>query len=58
MPATRRVAMAPLLPPLIALTHVLYGIGFWRGLFTRVNSRLNSDEAGAKGEIRLETVKV
>jgi len=24
--------------PLIVLTHVLYGIGFWRGLFTKLNT--------------------
>ena len=22
--------------PLIVLTHILYGVGFWRGLFTRL----------------------
>ena len=25
--------------PLIALTHVLYGLGFWRGLFTRLHNK-------------------
>jgi hypothetical protein len=25
--------------PLIALTHVLYGLGFWRGLFTKLHSK-------------------
>jgi hypothetical protein len=24
--------------PLIVLTHILYGIGFWRGLFTELNT--------------------
>ena len=27
--------------PLIALTHVLYGLGFWRGLLTRLRSGKN-----------------
>ena len=25
--------------PLIVLTHILYGLGFWRGLFTRLKPR-------------------
>ena len=54
MPAVRRVVMATLIPPLIGLTHLMYGIGFWRGLFTRVKK----ESTGAEGEIRLETVKV
>jgi hypothetical protein len=32
----RRVFWALSTIPLIVLTHVLYGIGFWRGLFTRL----------------------
>jgi hypothetical protein len=24
--------------PLIVLTHILYGVGFWRGLFTKLNT--------------------
>lgn len=40
--------------PLIALTHVLYGVGFWRGLFTRLKS------SGERGNVpvRLETVRI
>jgi hypothetical protein len=25
--------------PLIVLTHILYGLGFWRGLFTRLRQK-------------------
>jgi hypothetical protein len=25
--------------PLVVLTHILYGVGFWRGLFTLLTSR-------------------
>jgi hypothetical protein len=25
--------------PLVVLTHILYGLGFWRGLFTTLKSR-------------------
>jgi cellulose synthase/poly-beta-1,6-N-acetylglucosamine synthase-like glycosyltransferase len=28
--------------PLIVLTHILYGIGFWRGLFTKLNTDRNA----------------
>jgi cellulose synthase/poly-beta-1,6-N-acetylglucosamine synthase-like glycosyltransferase len=34
--AGKRALRAILAVPLIVLTHVLYGIGFWRGLFTRL----------------------
>jgi hypothetical protein len=39
--------------PLIVLTHVLYGFGFWRGLFTQLKP------GGARGaaEVRLERIK-
>ena len=43
----RRLAMIPL----IVLTHVLYGAGFWRGLFTRLNA-----SARESPPVSLETV--
>ena len=30
--------------PLMGLSHVLYGIGFWRGLFTRLNASPNREK--------------
>jgi len=39
--------------PLIALSHILYGLGFWRGLFTR----LASTEARASVPVEVEVVK-
>ncbi len=38
--------------PFIVLTHVLYGLGFWRGLFTR----LNRGETKPSVEVVLETI--
>ena len=38
--------------PLLAASHVLYGLGFWRGLFTR----LNRGENRARAEVRLDKV--
>jgi hypothetical protein len=38
--------------PFIVLTHILYGIGFWRGLFTK----LNRAETKPKFEVVLETI--
>jgi hypothetical protein len=38
--------------PFIVLTHILYGVGFWRGLFTK----LNRVENKPKYEVVLETV--
>jgi cellulose synthase/poly-beta-1,6-N-acetylglucosamine synthase-like glycosyltransferase len=38
--------------PLIVLTHVLYGLGFWRGLFTR----LRSPGQLPPGQVMLETI--
>ena len=38
--------------PFIVLTHVLYGLGFWRGLFTK----LNRGERKAPVEVFLETI--
>lgn len=40
--------------PLIALTHVLYGLGFWRGLFTPLKSGLE----GAAVPVQLEFVSM
>jgi ABC-type sulfate transport system permease component len=38
--------------PLIVLTHVLYGFGFWRGLFTK----LKTPEERPPMEVKLEKV--
>ena len=38
--------------PLMILSHVCYGLGFWRGLFTR----LRTDAAERASEVRLETL--
>ena len=38
--------------PFIVLTHILYGIGFWRGLFTKLNRAENKP----KVEVVLETI--
>jgi len=40
--------------PLIVLTHILYGYGFWRGLFTK----LSPPSEGSKPPVKLETVAV
>jgi hypothetical protein len=50
----QKCLLAFLAVPLIFMTHVLYGLGFWRGLFRR----LKKDKTLTEGEIRLETVKV
>ena len=39
--------------PLIVLTHVLYGFGFWRGLFTP----LRAPQSGEKTEVVIERVE-
>jgi len=39
--------------PFIVLTHILYGVGFWRGLFTK----LNCGESKPSVEVVLETVE-
>jgi GT2 family glycosyltransferase len=39
--------------PLIALTHVLYGVGFWRGLFTRLTTTSKREPVA----VELEVVK-
>jgi glycosyltransferase involved in cell wall biosynthesis len=38
--------------PFIVLTHILYGLGFWRGLFTK----LNRGEKKSSVEVVLETI--
>lgn len=38
--------------PLLVLSHLLYGLGFWRGLFTH----LRTDAAERAGEVRLEVI--
>jgi succinoglycan biosynthesis protein ExoA len=38
--------------PFIVLTHILYGLGFWRGLFTK----LNRGESKSSVEVVLETI--
>lgn len=38
--------------PLVVLSHMLYGLGFWRGLFTR----LRTDAAERGREVRLEAI--
>jgi glycosyltransferase involved in cell wall biosynthesis len=38
--------------PFIVLTHILYGLGFWRGLFTK----LNSGGKNSSVEVVLETI--
>lgn len=40
--------------PLLVLTHVLYGLGFWRGLFTT----LKSSAQNAVAQVELERVKL
>ncbi len=40
--------------PLVVLTHILYGIGFWRGLFTR----LKGGRSTAPPPVTLETVSL
>ena len=40
--------------PLIVLTHVLYGFGFWRGLFTHAAGRRDSVRPGSRSV--LETI--
>jgi succinoglycan biosynthesis protein ExoA len=49
-PVARSVAAFPL----IVLTHLLYGFGFWRGLFTRLNASGNRQPV----PVELESVKI
>jgi succinoglycan biosynthesis protein ExoA len=46
------LALAPRVLPLIVLTNVLYGLGFWHGLFTR----LTPSKGAPPGDIRFESV--
>ena len=50
--ASGRVLQSLAAVPLIVLTHILYGLGFWRGLFTT----LRPPEQRAPIEVVLETV--
>ena len=43
--------------PLIILTHLLYGVGFWRGLFTRLKSP-GHRSGGPPTQVVLETVRL
>jgi hypothetical protein len=40
--------------PLIVLSHILYGLGFWRGLFTR----LHREKTEQNAEVALETIQL
>jgi len=40
---TKNPVHALLAMPLITLTHIFYGLGFWRGLFTRLRARTSLD---------------
>jgi len=42
--------------PLMLLTHVVYGIGFWRGLFTRLHTGVGAQRPEVK--VVLETVRL
>jgi succinoglycan biosynthesis protein ExoA len=50
----RRLSLFLPVIPLIVLTHVLYGFGFWRGLFTRPSQRPKPTAA----EVTLEEVSL
>jgi cellulose synthase/poly-beta-1,6-N-acetylglucosamine synthase-like glycosyltransferase len=43
---TAGLLRAVLALPLLAVSHVCYGLGFWRGLFTRPNPAANRSKAG------------
>ena len=49
--ATKGIDKSLLAMPLILLTHVFYGLGFWRGLFTPLQPK----PAGPRAEVSLET---
>jgi hypothetical protein len=42
--------------PLVALTHILYGFGFWRGLFTKLKQHDPTREGPPPTTVVLETV--
>jgi succinoglycan biosynthesis protein ExoA len=46
------VARAALALPLLVASHIFYGLGFWRGLFTKLNSGGNP----ARAEVALENL--
>jgi succinoglycan biosynthesis protein ExoA len=50
---TKGIGKSILAMPLISLTHVFYGLGFWRGLFTS----LKPAPAGARAGVSLEIVR-
>lgn len=41
----KRLLLGAATAPLIVLTHLLYGFGFWRGLFTRLDPALNNSSS-------------
>jgi hypothetical protein len=51
--AASRITRALTAAPLIILTHILYGAGFWRGLF----SRLKPAPGQPSRAVMLETIK-
>jgi succinoglycan biosynthesis protein ExoA len=51
--ATGRILLSMAAIPLIGLTHILYGLGFWRGLFTN----LHAASAAQPIAVELEIVK-
>jgi succinoglycan biosynthesis protein ExoA len=50
---TQRLVTGAATAPLIVLTHVLYGFGFWRGLFTRLDSARDK----SSNPIKIERIK-
>ena len=49
-----RLSLAWRVAPLVMLTHLVYGIGFWRGLFTRPEQRRKPKPE----EVKIETVSI
>ncbi len=47
-----RPSLAGRVAPLVVLTHVVYGLGFWRGVFTKPSQRVRPTAE----EVRIETV--
>lgn len=52
--ASKGLVRSLLALPLVVLTHIFYGLGFWRGLFTKVNSQT----AKPAVEVALEKVSL
>ena len=44
--------------PFIVMTHVLYGLGFWRGIFTRLAEPGSASRPGGGEAVRLEAVPI